>query len=137
MKVLKFLLLLVVVSLAVSCKNEKTDIKALVDEFANLECRAMTLREQRFELANQLRFTQDSLLLKGNKADTIGLNLKLATLNKQKEAMLKQSLSLADSIRTTLTGLMKNQLVTENDKQTFNEMLNKTLVERGCIKKTS
>lgn len=135
MKGLKFLLLLVIVSLTLCCRNEKTNIKVLADEFANLECRAMELREQRFELANQLRFTHDTLLQKPG-GDTISLNLKLATLDKQKEAMLKQSLSLADSIHTTLTALMKNHLTNENDKRAFNKMLNKTLLERGCIKRS-
>lgn len=136
MKKLTFLLCCIIVVFIFSCQSDKTDIKELVDKFADLECRAITLREKRFELANQMRFTQDTLLQITNKADTSRFNLKLAYYNKDKEAVLQQSLSLADSIRTALNDLMKNKLTKENDKAAFNKMLNETLLHRGCIKKS-
>ncbi|MCW3111088.1 MAG: hypothetical protein JWQ09_5594 [Segetibacter sp.] len=136
MKDLKLLLLPVLVMFTISCQSRETDIKGMVDKFADLECRAMSLREKRFDLANQLRFTQDTLLQTTDKRDTTRLKLKLEFFNKEKDAMLQQSLSLADSIHNELSDLMKNKLANQNDKATFNQMLNNTLLQRGCIKKS-
>jgi hypothetical protein len=136
MKKLQLLLLLTALLTAFSCKDEKTHVKVLVNKFADLECRAMMLREQRFELANQLRFTQDTLMQRSKQADTTRLQSRLIAFNQQKEAMLKHSLLLADSIHASLNDLMKNQLASKSQKQAFNEMLNETLLQRGCIKKS-
>lgn len=136
MKNLKLLSLAVTVAFAFSCQSHKPDMQGMVDKFADLECRAMNLRQKRFDLANQLRFTQDTLLQTKNKADTSRLKLKLENFNKEKDVMLQQSLSLADSIHTALTDLMKNKLADQNDKATFDKMLNNTLLQRGCIKKS-
>lgn len=131
-----FLLLFIVAASIFGCNNEKTDIKGLVDRFADLECRAMSLRERRFELANQLRFTQDTLLASTAVKDTLRLKLKLESFNKEKDILLQQSLSLADSIKNTLNDIMKNSLTKAEDKHAFNEALNQTLIEKGCIKKS-
>ncbi|MCW3112305.1 MAG: hypothetical protein JWR18_701 [Segetibacter sp.] len=135
MKNLQTVLCAVLLSITVSCGEHKPNIKELVDNFVDLECRAITLREKRFELANQMRFTQDTLLQTSNKADTSRLKSKLEAFNKEKEVTLQQSLSLADSIRIRLNDMMKNELSNETDKTTFNETLNKTLVEKGCLDK--
>ncbi|GEO08549.1 hypothetical protein [Segetibacter aerophilus] len=136
MKAIQRFLLLTTLLTAFSCKDEKTNVKVLVNKFADLECRAMTLREQRFELANQLRFTQDTLMQRSKQADTTRLQSRLIAFNQQKEIMLKQSLLLADSIHTSLDDIMKNQLASKSEKQAFNDMLNEALVQRGCIKKS-
>lgn len=135
MKNLKLLVCSVIVLITFSCQKHKPDIKQLADKFADLECRAISLREKRFELANQIRFTQDTLLQKHGKADTSKLKLKLKSYNKDKEVTLQQSLSLADSIRNRLNDIMKNQLINEPDKAAFNDMLNKTLQQKGCVEK--
>jgi hypothetical protein len=121
---------------AFSCKSEKKDIKGAVDKFADLECRAITLREKRFELANQIRFTEDTLTHPTANADTARLRLKLEGFNKEKETLLKESLSLADTIRLQLNDLMKNQLTDQKDKANFDQLLNATLEQRGCIEKS-
>ena len=77
MKNLKTLLYALIVLFTFSCQKHKSDIKDLVNQFADLECRAIALREQRFDLANQMRFTQDTLLLTTGKGDTTRLKVKL------------------------------------------------------------
>ena len=136
MKLLKLFLCTVIVVSVFSCKSGKGDIKGTVDKFADLECRAMTLREKRFELANKIRFTEDTLLHPTAKADTSKLKLKLQAFNKEKDVLLKQSLSLADTIRNQLNDLMKNQLADEKDKANFDQTLKTALEERGCIEKS-
>ena len=91
MKNLIFLLLTLMVLGACSGKTnnaETTNTKELVNKFADLECRAISLREKRFELANQLRFTQDTLLHTGIKRDTLRLKLKLDSFKKEKRSIV-------------------------------------------------
>lgn len=131
MKHLKLNLFFLLVNLTYSCQRAKPDIKGIADNFADMECRAISLREKRFELANQIRFTQDSVL---HNSDSVKLKIKLAVFDQEKEGLLKQSQSLADSIRLKLNDLMKNQLKNEHDKAAFNQMLNEILLKRGCLK---
>ena len=135
MKNFKQLVCTVIVLITFSCRQHKTDIKELVEQFADLECRAISLREKRFALANQIRFTQDTLLQKTGKADTSTLKLKLDYYNNDKAVTLQHSLALADSIRSRLNDIMKNQLTNEADKTAFNDLLNKTLQQKGCVEK--
>ncbi|MDQ6812902.1 MAG: hypothetical protein M3040_04070 [Bacteroidota bacterium] len=118
-----------------SCEQHKTDIKKYAEKLAVLECRAIGLREKRFELANRIRFTQDTLRQKAVNSDTFLLTSKLKSYNNEKEIILQQSLSLADSIQSTLKDIMKNQLNNQPDKLAFNELLNQILQQKGCIKK--
>jgi len=125
-------LLLTAVVIA-SCSPNKPDINKMANEFSDIECRAMALREKRFALANQIRFTQDTLLHTSNKTDTTRLKTKLQVLNSEKENILKTSLSLADSIKHRLDSLMENHLATPEDKAKFNELLKAALQKRGCV----
>lgn len=129
-----FSIAIIVVSLF-SCQSHKPDLKTAVDKFADLECRAMHLREKRFALANDIRFTQDTLLHSTDNADTTRLKLQIETFNKQKDVLLKQSLSLADTIHNELNDLMKNKLTNQSEKAGFDSMLNHTLQQRGCLAK--
>jgi hypothetical protein len=136
MKNLQLILISVLTLLIASCKTDKkeeNDVKAIVARFAELECRAVSLREKRFELANQMRFTQDTLMRTPAPQEASRLKLKLEAFNKDKEALVAQSLALADSIKNSLGDLMKNNFKTEQDKRVFDDMLNKTLIERGCV----
>ena len=118
------------------CSDKKLNVNELANQFADVECRAISLREKRFALANKLRFTQDTLTLRAGTADTIRLKGNLASFNKEKERLLQQSLSLADSIRVQLNDLMQNQLKNQQDKTAFNQSLNNALIARGCINKS-
>ena len=123
----------IIVVILSSCQERKPDLKELVEDFAELECRAISLREKRFELANQIRFTQDSLSIHAGKADTTQFKSKLDSYNLVKNQVLQQSLSLADSIKVRLSDIMQNQLTEVSDKKMFNDMLNKTLEQKGCV----
>jgi hypothetical protein len=136
MKRVTIIFFAIIVVSVFGCKRNSKSLGIAVDRFAALECRAISLRERRFDLANQIRFTEDSLLEKSNKGDTVRLRIKLNDLNKEKEVVLKQSLSLADTIRMQLDDLKKNQLADEKDKADFDRLLNASLEKRGCLKKT-
>lgn len=95
----------------------------------------MALREKRFTLANQMRFTQDTLLQHRLTSDTTRLKNNLEKMNKEKVLLLQKSLMLADSIRIVMDGIMKDELKDEKDKTQFNEMLNAILKQKGCLDK--
>lgn len=122
--------------LVVSCNTSKPDLNKMVNDFADLECRAILLREQRFALANQIRFTEDTLLQTKNAADTVRLRSNLATFAGQRETLTQHSLALSDTIRIVLDSLMQKHLPEKDDKEKFNEMLNSTLKDRGCVEKS-
>ncbi len=102
MKNLKLFFSPFILGCVVSCQQKQPDFKERVNKFADLECRAIGLREKRFALADRIRFTKDSLFQLTNKADTSTLHLKLETYNQDKEVMLQQSVSLADTIKNEL-----------------------------------
>ena len=116
-----------------SCKNKKQDLNNMAGSFADIECRAMALREKRFALANQIRFTQDTLMHASKITDTARLKTNLKAYNFQKENILQISLNLADSIKHHLDSLMQNHLTTPDDKAQFNGLLKIALHERSCI----
>jgi hypothetical protein len=127
-------LLMSFIVLIFSCTSKHTQpsLDTMVNDFAQLECRAISLREQRFALANQIRFTQDTLVQFNDKADTARLKAMLNILNTKKEYTTKQSLLLADSIKYTLDSLMSHYLTTKEDKDKFNQLLNNTLANMHC-----
>jgi hypothetical protein len=113
-------------------KSEQSSLKEIVDDFAQLECRAIALREQRFALANQIRFTQDTLLHASANSDTARLNAKLKALNVEREHTTQRSLVLADSIKQRLDSLMSKYLTKVDDKEQFNQMLHAALENMHC-----
>lgn len=104
----------------------------MVNSFAPLECSAVRLREARFALANQIRFTEDSLMRDAGKVDTTRLQKKLHALYLEKEVMGNKSVHLADSIKHTLDSLMLHHLTDKKEREAFNEMLNEALEKMGC-----
>lgn len=127
-----FLLIAVVI---VSCKANKPDINLLVNNFSEIECRSISLRTQRFILANKIRYTQDTLIHTHNYNDTSRLNKNLKDLSKEKENILGASLVLADSIKKQLDRIFQNHLADTAYKTKFNRLLNTTLKKKGCLEK--
>lgn len=115
----------------VSCENKQAVLQKKAYEFASLECKAIKLREKRFALANEIRFTTDSIRQFSKATDTSQLHRKLELYNKNKETMLQQSLAVAQTIQHELSSLMKNELSDKNDRAYFNALLNKALIEKG------
>ena len=97
-----------------SCEENNPDINTLVTKFSNLECRAYTLREKRYELADKIRFTEDSVQMnQNNQKSGTALKGQLKLFLKEKETVTKESLQLADTIRLQLDSIVKFQLKTE------------------------
>jgi len=139
MKRFKTLLFATVIVVPFACKRAPEDRRKLiakVDSFAELECRAITLREQRFELANKIRFTEDSLLKVKDVATKERLKTTLDQFNKDKKVIVKASLTTADTVQHKLQDILQNQLADQKERLAFNQLLNTTLKSMGCITKT-
>lgn len=104
----------------------------MAESMADMECRAISIREQRFALANEIRFAQDTLLREKSPIKIARLKTKLALLNTQKEVIYQQSMKTADSIKAQLDSLQEKQLTDSTARRSFSEALKSALKERGC-----
>lgn len=103
--------------------NEK--IETLADQFADVECKAINLRNTRFELASAIRSFE---------TDTTGIGKRqLDSLELLAEITTKESLILADSIKSRLENIFEHQLKTSEERRSFNEMLKVKVEAKKCI----
>ncbi len=117
-----------------SCQQSAKHAKSSVMRMADLECRAISLREQRFALANEIRFAQDTLLHFSTTKDTATLSDSLQIFLQKKEILLQASLQLADTIHKQLDSLRKFSFKNVDDKHAFDKKLSEELKRRGCSK---
>ncbi len=113
-----------------SCTQQQKSIKDLSDELASFECRAISLRNQRFELADKIRFTQDTLL--NSAGDTLVLNKKLLAMDAEKQALLDKSIRLADTIGKKTAILMRDYFTDKKKEIEFYRLLEIALKKKGC-----
>jgi hypothetical protein len=116
-------------SMVVSCNQHRSDLKTIVTDIANIECRAEQLKNQRFELADKIRFTQDSLL---KVADTLPLLNNLVKMDIEKQLLVAKSLQLADTIRQKMNVVMSQYFTDKEVEDSFNNMLNRSLKIKDC-----
>lgn len=113
-----------------SCHSSNTDYRNTLNFLASKTCEAISLKNERFALADKIRFMQDTLLsVKGNKKALI-LKDKLNVLLKHKSKILQQSLVLADIIRVKLDSL--NTLYNKAEMNSFNISIDSLLSKKGC-----
>ncbi len=117
-----------------SCKTKSSEktLAVVTEDLANIECRAFSLRNERFELANKMRFKQDSLTTIKRHEDSLHIQQELATLTLEKDSILTSSLKLADSIKIQLDYVMKTFLTDKEKEMEFNRTLDGMLSKSGC-----
>ena len=115
-----------------SCNNKPTN-QQVVQQFANLECRAIQLRKQRFALANTIRNKEDSISMVTDPVEKLKLKNELLKLSDQKQQLVNESLALADSIKPKLDKMMQENFTTIQQKQEFSHLLNEELKRKGCV----
>ncbi len=112
--------------------NKKQAIDAAINDFANIECRAMQLRNQRFKLADEIRFTQDTIIQLQQSGDTLLLHERLIKMYQQKELLHSRSSQLADSIKVQMDVITATFLSDKNKELYFNWKLDSILTIKGC-----
>jgi hypothetical protein len=100
-----------------------------LDELVVLHCRSIELKDARFELANEIRFAEDSLL----RADTLVKVELTKTLEEaliRKKSLAEESHNLADTIRVKMDRVMKE--LNPDEKRIFNDSLIAKSKRAGC-----
>src|ERR1700761_2938595 len=100
------IILLMLLIAVVSCNKATSNKDAKMNLLADRTCRAISIRQERFALANKIRFAQDTLSQTKNKSDSIRLQARLKIYLNEKPILLKESLSLADTIHKQLDSLI-------------------------------
>lgn len=107
---------------------DDTDVATIAD----MEMRAITLREARFALANEIRYTQDTLLRTDSTApEAAALNERLQAMAVRKDSLTKASLALADTIKRSLSTIIDPKRYSQEERAEFNERLNEELKRRN------
>lgn len=125
----------IVLALALfACQSPKPDFGGIVNDFADLECRAIELRKQRYQLADDMRFTEDTMLADtSTEATKARLKSKLDALDAGKGGVVGHGLALADTIQKTLDSLINGPLQNVDDRREFDKLLEAELQKRGCL----
>ncbi len=117
----KFIYLLIIIHLA-SCK-EQVDYDKLITEFAEIQCRAIVLKDKRFQMADHLRSIEIDSIDKKKEIDS----LKIAI-----SEIKNTSLVLADSIKVKLDDILTNKLSGHDEQKEFTDRLAVYIKANGC-----
>ncbi len=128
----KFLLFLLIVFAACqSSKDQKVQWPVDLDELSTLHCQSIKLKNERFSLADSIRFLQDSILVNeklGN--DISGFKDHLKELEIKKDVLAAQSYALSDSIESKIKLVIRD--LNQDEKRIFNDSLNALTLAKGC-----
>ena len=108
--------------LSLSCQ-QGVDVDKLVAEYAKVQCRAIVLKDKRYELADHLRSIELDSINKKREIDS--LHVVIAEIK-------NQSLMLADSIKNKLNDLFTNELSDKNQQKEFTSKLENFITDHGC-----
>lgn len=125
---------LVVLALA-ACEYEPRSKMSAdpVQLMADLHCEAVSLRKARFELADEMRFMEDTLINPSITDSTKEvLEGKLAHLEPYKDSIVTRSLNLAKIIKFKLDSLMELEFTQQIQRDEFDARLTDELEKRGC-----
>lgn len=111
----------------ISCSAPTKNVSdATVDMIVNLQCRAINLKNQRFDLSKTLREEEAKANL-----DTIVI----AEIKRKADTLKTQSLDLADILKSKLDSVfvvLKENLV---EKENFNRQLEEKVTSSSCTNK--
>lgn len=121
--------------LGVSCQPQEPSAVSPnpVQELSELHCEAVTLRKARFDLADEMRFLEDTLI-NPNTTDSAkkALTLKLESLEPYKDSIVHRSLELSKVIKVKLDSLIEHTFTSQEQREAFDSQLTQELERRGC-----
>lgn len=127
--------LITVATSVVSCNggSDKSQSEAKgVILLADLHCEAVQLRKARFELADRMRFIQDTIMANVDTNIIAGLNGKLKKLEPYKDSIVGRSLELSKVISAKLDSVLIAEFSEEGGHDRFDSLLTAELKRRGC-----
>ncbi|MDA9121433.1 hypothetical protein N9J52_05305, partial [Flavobacteriales bacterium] len=100
---------------------------------ADLHCEAVTLRKARFELADKMRFMEDTLMQPSTSDSSKAvLQFRLTDLEPYKDSVVTRSLDLAKVIKFKLDSLIEREFTEKSQREAFDTQLTVELARRGC-----
>lgn len=108
--------------LSYSC-SPSIDIEPMAAEFAQLECRAIQLKERRFALAAEMNKLEEDTVKYKLHGDSL-----MQIIQKTKDA----SIALADTIRLLMDSLWKNELADRELRKVFMAKVEQMNAEQKC-----
>ena len=105
-----------------ACTN-RPDIDAIAMEFSDIECRAIILKDKRFDLSEKLRAVEKDSIIKKYEIDS---------LNDVINVVKAESLVIADSIKARMEFLFEHKLRRQSDRIVFLEKLKEIITKRKC-----
>jgi len=121
--IMKTLYLLLIIPVCFLSCSAKVDLDKIVLEFSEIQCRAIVLKDKRFQLAEHLRSIE---------LDSIHKKMEIDSLQVVIDDTKNKSLILADSIKVKLGELFKNTLSDPYERKEFSTRLEKYIRLNGC-----
>ena len=131
-KIIGRYLLVISMLILFSCNNTSSDKETLLKLLVNMDCRAIELKNKRFQLADNIRYAQDTLLHFKSITDTALIQIRLKDWDFQKQLIVNHSLALADSIKLQMEILMPRYFNNKKKEMEFNMLLDEALKKNGC-----
>lgn len=103
-----------------SCSSKQKEIDQAIEQLGTLQCKAVTMKEERFALFEQIRTLE---------SDTAHNNRTIDSLKRYAESLKSESLVIADSLNNALSRTFETIVTTDKDKAYFNTKMN-ALVEK-------
>ena len=104
-----------------------------VQFMADLHCEAVSLRKARFELADKMRFMEDTLMQPSTSDSSKAvLQFRLTDLEPYKDSVVTRSLDLAKVIKFKLDSLTERVFTEKSQREDFDTQLTVELARRGC-----
>lgn len=127
-----FLLAVVVLVACESKAPERTGADS-VQLMADLHCQAVEFRKARFELADKMRFMEDTLM-RTSTPDSVKerLTRELEELTPYKDSIVTGGLELAKVIKSKLDSLIEIEFTEQEQRKNFDAQLTTELEKRGC-----
>ena len=125
---------LVILALA-ACENEAMKEVGAdpIQLMADLHCEAVSLRKARFELADKMRFMEDTLMQPSTSDSAKALlQSQLNDLEPHKDSVVNRSLDLAAVIKSKLDSLIEQEFTEVEQRKAFDADLATELEKRGC-----
>ena len=106
-----------------------------IELLASRSFRAINLRQQRYDLADKMRFAQEAMGGKANQNVKDSINRDLQIYSQQKARLLKESLALADTIRLQADSLML--YTNKTTQKIFKHKLDSIIRQKSNLKTSS
>ncbi len=126
-----FLFFLIFLASCATNSDQKNEWPVDLDELSTLHCQSIALKNERFQLADSIRFIQDSIIVNTKSGNDISYYQDhLIELEKRKKILTANSYALSDTIESKMKIVIRD--LNPDEKRIFNDSLNARTKAKGC-----